>query len=87
MRSSSTIKVSGPDVHPNVCLPNSSQCVPILLDTLSTLALVLTQCLGLMAALSGGVTGAACATVDLALGASLFGHGGCLVDAVDGGVL
>lgn len=54
---------------------------------LGALALVLAQRLGLVAALARGVAGAACAAVHLALGAGLFGHGGGLVGAVNGGVL
>lgn len=58
------------------------------LDTrLSTLAFVLAETLGLVAALARGVAGAACAAVHLALGAGFFGHGGSLVGAVDGGIL
>lgn len=54
---------------------------------LSTLALVLAESLGLVAALAAAMTGAAAAAEDFALRAGFFGHGGDLVGAVHGGVL
>lgn len=87
MRSSSTVRDikdgSRRYSHVQIMLRERSH-----LDTgLRTLALVLAHSLRLVAALAGGVAGAACAAVHLALGAGFFGHGGGLVGAVDGGVL
>lgn len=77
---------SGRKVHPNVSFTFVKYQES--LDTrLRTQALVLPETLGLVAALAGGVAGAACAAVHLALGAGFFGHGGGLVGAVDGSFL
>jgi hypothetical protein len=56
-----------------------------LLSGLSTEALLVTQCLGLMTALAAAVTGGTSAAVDIALRARLIGHGGDL--AIEGALL
>lgn len=53
----------------------------------STDALVLAESLGLMAALAAVRASTAGAAVHRALGASLFGHGSDLIDAVKRGIL
>lgn len=56
-----------------------------LLSRQGTEALLLTQSLGLMAALAAAVAGGTTAAVDIAIRASLGGHGGDL--AIEGAVL